>query len=78
MSEYRLDITGMIGLSDYSNIHDYMGVIGSEDQLVITIGPGDVDNAQIVTDMLQRNNFEISTKGGHDDGRFYISAYRRK
>lgn len=78
MSEYRLDVNGIIGLSDYTNIHDYMGVIDGDDNLTITIGPGDDQNVHIICDMLQRNDFVISAKGGHDDGRYYVSAYKKK
>ena len=35
MSEYRLDIVGNINLSDYSSIHDYMGVIQRNDKFTI-------------------------------------------
>ena len=36
MSEYRLDIVGDINLSDYSSIHDYMGIIEQNDKFTIT------------------------------------------
>lgn len=79
MSEYRLDINGTIGLSDYTNIHDYMGVLGEEDKLVVALEPNSNDhNADIISTMLQKNNFVVSSKGGHDDGKFYITAYRKK
>jgi hypothetical protein len=77
MSEYRLEINGTIGLSDYSNINDYMNIIGENDKVTITVGPGDAHNADIITGMLMRSGFEVFAKGGHDDGRFYITAYRR-
>jgi methylmalonyl-CoA mutase cobalamin-binding subunit len=77
MSEYRLEVNGTIGLSDYSNINDYINIIGENDKVTITIGPGDGHNADIVTSILQHNGFEVTTKGGHDDGRYYITAFRR-
>jgi hypothetical protein len=76
MSEYRLEIHGTIGLSDYSNINDYMAIIGENDKLEITIGPGDAHNVDVITSVLRHNGFEIALKGGHDDGRYYITAYR--
>ncbi|WP_454052591.1 hypothetical protein [Clostridium sp. Marseille-Q7071] len=30
MSDYRMDIRGDINLSDYSSIHDYMGIVGQK------------------------------------------------
>lgn len=77
MSEYRLEINGSIGLSDYSNINDYLNIIGENDKVTITIGPGDAHNADIVTSMLMRNGFEVFSKGGHDDARLYITAIRQ-
>lgn len=76
MSEYRLEINGTIGLSDYSNISDYMNIIGENDKVTIAIGPGDAHNADIITSIFQRNGFEVAVKGGHDDGRYYLTAYR--
>ena len=77
MSEYRLEINGTIGLSDYSNINDYMRIIGENDKVVVTVGPGDAHNVDIITSLLSRNGLEVALKGGHDDGRYYITAYRR-
>ncbi len=31
MSDYKMNIYGQIRLSDYSSIHDYMGIIGPLD-----------------------------------------------
>jgi hypothetical protein len=77
MSEYRLEINGTIGLSDYSNINDYLNIIGENDKVTITVGPGEAHNADIITSILMRNGFEVVTKGGHDDARFHITAFRQ-
>ncbi|SKA86599.1 hypothetical protein SAMN05428976_108105 [Clostridium sp. USBA 49] len=78
MSEYRLEINGPIGLSDYSNINDYMNIIGENDKVIISIGPGDAHNVDIITNILHHNGLEVAMKGGHDDdGRYFITAYRR-
>jgi len=77
MSEYRLDVTGNLQLSDYSNIHDYMGVVGESDKFTIVVDDNS-DNADILCSMLDNNNFNIISKGGYDNGKLYISAYRRK
>lgn len=77
MSEYRLDVNGTIGLSDYSNINDYMAIIGEDDKLTISIGSGESHNVDIITSILQRNGFEVALKGGNDDGTYHISAFRR-
>lgn len=77
MSEYRLEINGSIGLSDYSNINDYLNIIGENDKVVITVGPGDAHNVDIISTILSRNGFEVALKGGHDDARYYITAFRQ-
>ncbi len=76
MSEYRLEVNGTIGLSDYSNINDYMGIIGEDDKLTITIGTGETHNVDIISNILSRNGFQVAFKGGNDDGKYYISAFR--
>jgi methanogenic corrinoid protein MtbC1 len=77
MSEYRLEINGTIGLSDYSNINDYLNIIGENDKVIITVGPGESHNADIISNILRHNGFEVFMKGGHDDSRFHITAIRQ-
>ena len=54
-----------------------MNIIGENDKVVVTVGPGEAHNVDIITNLLGRNGFEVALKGGHDDGRYYITAYRR-
>ena len=77
MSEYRLEINGTMGLSDYSNINDYLNIIGENDKVTIAVGPGEAHNVDIITNILQHNGFEVALKGGHDDARYYITAFRQ-
>ena len=35
MSDYRMEIKGQIGLSDYSNIYDYLGIVEDDDVFTI-------------------------------------------
>ena len=76
MSEYRLEVNGVIGLSDYSSINDYMGIIGDDDKLTITFGASETPNVDIVTNILSRKGFQVAFKGGNDDGKYYITAYK--
>lgn len=78
MSDYRLDIVGEINLSDYSKIHDYMGMVDSDDKFIITLNDKSIENSEIIYNMLKDNNFYISTKGGNNDGKLYITAFRNK
>ena len=36
MSEYKMDIKGIIGLSDYSSINDYIGLVDYDEKFTIT------------------------------------------
>jgi hypothetical protein len=78
MSEYRLDITGNINLSDYSNIHDYMNLVDPEDKFTINLEAVDAQHIELICSMLEDKGFSISTKGGHENGTYLISAQRRK
>ncbi len=77
MSEYRLEISGNIGLSDYSNINDYLNIIGENDKVTIAVGTGETHNVDIITSILRHNGFEIAMKGSHDDARYYITAFKQ-
>ena len=37
MPDYKMDVNGRLGLSDYSNIFDYMGVVDRNDNFTITL-----------------------------------------
>lgn len=78
MSQYILDINKAVDLSDYSSIHDYMGLIGVNDNFIISFENYDKDNGEIIADMLNHNNFVVFNKGIQDNGRFYIRSYRKR
>ena len=63
MSDYRMDIDGSIGLSDYSNIHDYLGVVDIDDNFTIT---------------LKNNCFCIWKEEYDNEGTYHIYAYKLK
>lgn len=74
MCNYRMDIKGQIGLSDYSNIHDYIGLVHSSDNFTISINGVDKDNINIICSMLTDNKFVIHDKGYDNLGTYYINA----
>ena len=78
MSEYRLDITGNINLSDYSNINDYINLVDTDDRFSITLDSVPNENIDLICSMLEDKNFMIYDKGGQDDGKYHISAFRQK
>ena len=77
MSEYRLDIPGDINLSDYSSIHDYMGIISQNDRLTITSKAKNSQEMKILCKMLENNQFTIVTQGDTQNG-LYLLHLKRK
>lgn len=74
MSNYKMDIKGDLGLSEYSNIFDYMGVVDSNDTFTITLEEIKKEDLKMITSMLRRNNFEIVDEGIDKKGDYYINA----
>lgn len=78
MSDYRMDIKGTIGLSDYSNIYDYIGVVDQQDNFTITLDNIEQDNINIICSMLSDNKFIIYNQGYDMNGRYFINAHKNK
>lgn len=78
MSQYKLDINKAVELSDYSSIHDYMGLVGINDNFIISFKNYDIDNAEVIADMLSHNDFVVFEKEEKEDGKFYIGSYRKR
>ena len=78
MSNYRMDINGTLGLSEYSNIFDYMGVVDSNDNFTITLNRASESDISMITSMLADKNFYIIDKGMGSDGNYYISANKNR
>ena len=51
MSDYKMDIKGTIGLSEYSNIHDYLGVVDRDDSFTITLKENSNQEINIINSM---------------------------
>ena len=78
MSEYRLDIPGDINLSDYSSIHDYMGIIAQNDRLTITSRMKNPEEMKILCKMLENNRFMVVTQGDTQNGEYYITSQKER
>lgn len=78
MSDYRMDIRGSIGLSDYSNIYDYIGVVDNKDNFTITVDNCGNESIQVICKMLSDSDFYIKDQGYDNQGRYYINAYKNK
>ncbi|MGH4118946.1 hypothetical protein [Clostridium sp.] len=78
MSEYRLDIVGDIKLGDYSNIHDYMGIIQQNDKFTITSKMKSSEEVGILCKMLENNYFTIVEQGDMKNGQYSITSQRQR
>lgn len=74
MSDYSMDISGSIELSDYSNIFDYLNIIDKDDNFVIRINKDNKNDIDVINSMLKDNKFIINYTQYDDFGNYYISA----
>lgn len=74
MSDYSMDISGNIELSDYSSIFDYLNIIDNNDNFVIRIDRNNKNDVDLINSMLNDNNFIINYTQYDDYGNYYISA----
>lgn len=74
MSDYSMDISGEIGLSDYSNIFDYLGIIDINDNFVIKINKSNRDDIDLINSMLSETKFVINYTEYDKQGNYYINA----
>ena len=78
MSYYRMDIKGEIGLTEYSNIYDYLNIVDREDTFTIVINTKNEQEIGIIDSMLRGNRFCICEEGYNNRGEYYINAYKIK
>ena len=78
MPDYRMNINGDLGLSEYSNIFDYMGVVDIKDNFTITLDNAQKDSINIITSMLKDSKFSITNEGIDSSGKYYINANKKE
>ena len=78
MPDYKMDINGDLGLSEYSNIYDYMGVVDKNDKFTITLKDNNEKNINMITSMLKDSNFSILEEGLNNVGCYYINANKKE
>lgn len=76
MSDYKMDIKGEIGLSEYSNISDYLGIVDCNDDFTITFDKENNSDINIITSILRESEFYIREEGYTEDGKYYINAHK--
>lgn len=78
MPDYKMDINGDLGLSEYSNIYDYMGVVDKNDNFTITLKDKNEKNINMITSMLKEGNFSVLEEGLNNVGHYYINANKKE
>ena len=74
MSNYSMDISGDIGLADYSNIFDYLKIIDRDDNFVIRINKKNKGDIDLINSMLEENKFNIRYTKYDEKGNYCINA----
>lgn len=77
MIERMISVGSFVTLNDVRRIVDTVRQMGTEEQLVVSMNSQDSYKAQNIFAVLEKNNFEWSTKGGHDGRDYYIIAKKR-
>ena len=78
MPDYKMDIRGKLGLGEYSDIYDYMGIVDKNDNFTITLDQSNGQHVNIITSMLKESNFYILEEGINNLGDYYINANKYK
>lgn len=76
VSNYSMNISGNIGLEDYSNIFDYLKIIDKDDNFIIKINKRNRKDIDVINSMLQDNKFIINYTEYDSNGNYYINANR--
>ncbi|SUY45571.1 Uncharacterised protein [Clostridium putrefaciens] len=78
MSDYKLDISGYLGLNEYSNINDYMDIVDTSDKFTISLEGKNENETGIIYAMLKEKGFNIKKREIRDDNKVYIFANKVK
>ena len=76
VSNYSMNISGNIGLEDYSNIFDYLKIVDKDDNFIIKINKRNRKDIDVINSMLQDNKFIINYTEYDSNGNYYINANR--
>ena len=78
MSDYIMNISGKIELSDYSNIADYLNIIDKNDNFTIKINKNNKGDIDVINSLLSRNSFLVKHAEYDSYGNYYINAHRSR
>lgn len=77
MIERMLNISNSMNLNDVRRIVDTVKQMSNDEQLVLSMDSQDSYRAENIFSILEKHNFEWSTKGGHDGRDYYIIAKKK-
>lgn len=78
MSDYRINLENGIYPVDTEKLYNLLSILSQDDQLHITVDGRGTDQLDSIYNVLEKNEFNITTKGGHDSGTYNIIAKRNK
>lgn len=78
MSNYRMNISGDIGLSEFSSINDYIALVGEEDKLIVTTEGLNKDKLNTLCKILENNDLEIDISIEDNSEKYNIKALKNK
>jgi len=77
MIQRRMTLEHPIGLHDVRKVIESIKNIGEGEELVIQMSNLDSYRAEGIFSILDKENYQWTTKGGHDGNDYYIVARRK-
>lgn len=76
MSDYRLNFDSIVSPGDNERLYSLLSIVSKDDELEITIGSDDPEQVNMIVDVLEDNDFQVSTSGGDDGREYHLLAHR--
>ena len=73
-----LNIGDFVTMNDVRRVVDAAKKIDSDEELIVTMKSQESYKADNIFTVLERNNFDCSSKGGHDGKDYYIIVRRKQ
>ena len=77
MSQYFLDFSGELGLSDNHKLLQTIKQVQEDDEVVIVMDSNDAHQADQIFRLLDKNNFQYLPKGTESGEKYQIYAKRK-
>ena len=78
MSDYYLNVNRRIYLSDFSNISDYLELVGKNDRLNITLKNQNIEDYNLLCRILKEKKFHVICNDEYNENMFFITAYKNE